>query len=88
MPPGGPGYGAAGPPTTESSAVTALVCGLLGVLCFIPAILAIVFGVKARNRIDRSNGQLTGRGMATAGLVLGIVWIALTVIVITVRAAS
>jgi ABC-type phosphate transport system permease subunit len=68
--------------------VTALVCGLLGVLCFIPAVLAVVFGVRARNRIDQSNGQLTGRGMATAGLVLGIIWIALTVIVIVVRVAG
>jgi hypothetical protein len=81
MPPGaGPMYGAAGPPQSDGGAVAALVCGIVGVLCFIPAIVAIVLGATARGRIDRSNGQLRGRGMATAGMVLGIVWVGLSVL--------
>jgi hypothetical protein len=81
-------YGASGPPKTDSSAVAALVCGIVGVLCFIPAIVAIVLGVSARRRIDQSNGQLTGRGMATAGFVLGIIWCVLTVVVLVFRASN
>jgi hypothetical protein len=86
--PGGPMYGASGPPKTDGQAIAALVCGIVGVLCFISAIVAIVLGVSARRRIDQSNGQLTGRGMATAGFVLGIIWVALTVVVIAVRASN
>ncbi len=61
-------------------AVAALVCGILGIVgSFIPyvgfftfvlAILGIVFGVKARN-LARQTGE--GMGVATAGLVLGII---------------
>lgn len=86
-PPGYATYGAAGPPTTDGRATGALVCGLVGVLCIIPAIVAIVLGVSARNRIDQSNGRLTGRGMATAGMVLGIVWVALSLLWIVVLVA-
>lgn len=73
MPPGVPMYGAGGPPRNDSSAVAALVCGIIGLACFIPAIAAIVLGFSAKSRIDQSNGQLTGRGMAIAGIVLGII---------------
>jgi hypothetical protein len=52
-----------------------MVCGIVGLLLCPPAaIVAIVLGFVARNRITRSNGQLTGGGMATAGIVLGFVW--------------
>jgi predicted acyltransferase len=81
-----PMYGAAGPPKTDGSAVAALVCGIVGIFCFIPAIVAIVLGATAGRRIDQSNGQLMGKGMATAGLVLGIVGVVLAAIVIVVRA--
>jgi ABC-type phosphate transport system permease subunit len=72
-------YGAAGPPVTDGKAVASLVCGLVGILCFIPAIVAIVLGVSARGRIDASNGRLTGRGMAVAGMVLGIIGVVINV---------
>jgi hypothetical protein len=51
--------------------------GILGLL-LIPivfSILAIVFGVSARGEIDR-NPHLSGRGNATAGVVLGIIGLA------------
>ncbi len=61
-------------------AIAALVCGILGIIGgFIPgiayftlvfAILGIVFGVKARRQASQA-GQPTG--LATAGMVLGIV---------------
>lgn len=63
-------------PTRRSGrAVAALVLGIAGlVLCFlvVPAVLAIVFGILSRRDINRSNGRLSGAGMATAGIVLGI----------------
>jgi hypothetical protein len=66
------------PPRRDGQAVAALVCGVAGFLCVLPAIVAIVLGFTAKRRIDTSNGALTGRGMAIAGIVLGIVWIVLT----------
>ena len=71
-------------PRTPGSATAALVLGICGlVLCFpliICAPLAIVFGNKAKREIDTSNGNLTGSGLATAGIVLG--WIGVAIIVI------
>lgn len=65
---------------SKGRAIAALVCGILGivgswipVVCyftFILAILGIVFGVKAK-KIAVENNEPTG--MATAGLVLGII---------------
>lgn len=49
-------------------------------------ILAVVFGTKARREIDGSDGRQTGRGMATAGIVLGWIGIGLTVLWIVVLA--
>jgi len=66
-------------------AVASMVLGIVGIVfSFIPfisvigvicAIIAIIMSVCAKNAIDQSNGELTGRGMATAGLVLGIITI-------------
>ena len=45
--------------------------------------IAIFMGVHARREIDDSNGQLTGRGRATAAIFIGIgavvVWLAVVV---------
>ncbi len=73
------------PPTpssdTDSMAVAAFVLGLLGFV-WICAILAIVFGIIARNRIRRTFER--GRGQATAGIVLGSIWLGLYVVGIVV----
>jgi hypothetical protein len=59
--------------------VAALVTGLLGVLtCPFVGIAGIVLGSKARREIDADPQRYTGRAMATAGLVLGIVGTVLT----------
>jgi Domain of unknown function (DUF4190) len=66
--------------STNGFAVAALVLGILGfVACGIPAVLALVFGYKARKQIDASGGVQAGRGMAKAGIVLGWVWIGLLI---------
>ncbi|HEX5094606.1 MAG TPA: DUF4190 domain-containing protein [Acidimicrobiia bacterium] len=70
-----------GPPSNNGFAIASLVAGCAQLIfCGIGAILAIVFGHVARGQIKRSNGTQTGRGLATAGLVLGYIGLALTVL--------
>ena len=58
-------------PHTSGLAIASLVLGLLW-LCGIGSLLATIFGAVAINQISRSNGTVTGKGMAIAGLILGI----------------
>jgi hypothetical protein len=77
-PPGypAPGYGGApgavpGAPKGNGAAVTSLVLGLLLCIPFLSSALAILFGmVGIRNTRDP---QVRGKGLAVAGLILGIV---------------
>jgi uncharacterized membrane protein len=68
-----------------------LVLGIIGVvLCWSPlgiilGILAIIFGSVGLSRAKR--GEATNRGAATAGLVLGIVAVALLVLLLAVGLA-
>ncbi|MDV3124931.1 peptidylprolyl isomerase [Mycobacterium sp. 21AC1] len=75
-PPGYPQYpgGYPTPPRTNALAVAALVCGLL----FAP--LGIVFGHLSLSQINRTGEQ--GRGMAIAGLVIGYLMTALTIVTV------
>ncbi len=59
------------PTRVSGLAVTSLVFGLL---CCIPVvgIFAMILGGSSLVAISRSEGRLTGRGLATAGLVLGL----------------
>ena len=66
--------------TSSGKATAALVLGILG-LVFCPlicSVLALVFGYQARNEIDASGGRLSGRGSASAGIVLGWVGVVIT----------
>lgn len=66
------------PRRTNGFAVASLVLGIVG--CFVVTpVLAIVFGVIARKRIAASGGTQDGKGLATAGIVLGALWIPLLV---------
>lgn len=74
---------------TSPFAVASLVLGIASpvLLCcygfgVLPSVLAIVFGVMARSRIRQSAGGETGMGLATAGIVLGIVTAALFVLAV------
>ncbi|MCT4545187.1 MAG: DUF4190 domain-containing protein [Vallitalea sp.] len=69
-------------------AIAAMVCGIVGIVMFcIPylsitlAILAIVFGAIMVSS-NKHNADKTGRGMAIAGIVLGIVTIGLDIFII------
>src|SRR5713101_4418157 len=74
------------PPTAQSapSAVWSLVLGILSFVCggFITAIPAIICGHVGRSTIKKSGGALGGMGMATAGLVLGYIALAINLILI------
>jgi hypothetical protein len=64
----GPGYEAR-PAPTSGFAVTALVCGLIGVFTVVPALAAIVFGHLGLWQTSRNTHG--GRGLAIGGMVLG-----------------
>lgn len=87
-PPYGPPGGLVRQPPSEGMAVASLVLGIASYpfICafgggLIFAVLGVVFGYLARNKIDESNGALGGRQMAVAGIVLGWISIALHLIV-------
>jgi len=64
------------PGEANGYAVASLVMGILGMPCGIlvlPQLLAIIFGVIAHRQIGRSGFVERGRGMATAGVLLGLV---------------
>ena len=63
---------------TSGYAIASLILGIAGFVVFpiVPSILAIVFGRKAQTELRR-DPTLGGDGLATAGIVLGWVGIAL-----------
>lgn len=69
-------------PPSSNMALVSLIMGILGwlVLPIIGSVLAVVFGHAALGEIDRSEGQIGGRGMAQVGLVLGYVALGLSVL--------
>jgi hypothetical protein len=81
-PPGFEQYPAAGPPQTHSKATASLVCGIVGLfLCgVVLGPLAIYFGNQAKKEISASGGRYSGDGLATAGIVLGIIAVVVFVI--------
>jgi len=54
---------------TSGLAIASLVFGLLG-FCGITAIVGLILGIVAQGRIRKSGGQLKGRGVAIAGIVI------------------
>ncbi len=67
---------------SSSLAIISLIAGILG-LTLMPvlgSIIAVITGPMARREIAASGGTLSGEGLATAGMVLGWISLALTVI--------
>jgi hypothetical protein len=73
---GKPAPVAPGETSTSGVAVAAFICALLDLW-----IAAIPLGIHARRQIDQSGGRKTGRGFATAGIILGVVGMIASVIV-------
>jgi hypothetical protein len=83
--PGGYGAPAAG---TNGMAIASMVLGIVWI-AGLGSLLALIFGVMAKNQIDASGGRQSGRGMAVAGIVLGIVGlIGLVLWIILIAAVS
>lgn len=62
------------PTRTSVTAIISLITGILGFVQVLPVIgpiAAIITGHMAKSEIKKSNGMVTGGGMATAGLILG-----------------
>lgn len=72
--PYGPSAHAQPAPKGDTRAIMALVLGLMSMTCMglFAGIPAIVIGAMARKEIDRSQGALTGRGIAAGGIVTGL----------------
>ena len=58
---------------TSSAAVGSFVFSLVGILCagFITGVIAVILGASALSDISK-DPQLQGRGLATAGVIIGI----------------
>lgn len=71
-----------GPLRTSGTATLALAAGVLSFFCLFGfgGALAIALGWLAHNEIDRSEGRLAGRGLASTGIGLGIANLVLTVV--------
>jgi hypothetical protein len=78
-----PNPGWVAPPRTPGQAYAAMILGIIGLFPICPVVLSIVgliLGITAKNEIDRSGGQLGGRGIAMVGIILSAVGIALYVL--------
>ncbi|KAA1399702.1 DUF4190 domain-containing protein [Aeromicrobium ginsengisoli] len=70
-------YGYAPAPRTNQKALWGMILGIVSIVfCYLGLIIGpagIILSVLGRKDIKRSNGAETGEGMATAGLITGIV---------------
>ena len=69
-----PGGGLPAVKRSDGLAIASLVTGIVSLVCcgLVTGVPAIVMGLVSRNRIARSAGALGGRGMAVAGVILGV----------------
>jgi hypothetical protein len=74
------------PQKTNGMAIASLVLGILW-LYWIGSLLALIFGVIGKNQIDRSGGVEGGRGLAVAGIVLGIVGLGIFILLLIIGAS-
>lgn len=76
-------YGVA--PVPHPRATVAMILGIVGlVICPFVGIAGLVLGNSARKEIDAEPQRYTGRGMATAGFVLGILSVIYSVFIVLV----
>lgn len=61
---------------SSGMALASMICGILGLLLWLPCIPAIILGHLSLSAIKKSAGALGGRGMAITGLITGYLMIA------------
>ncbi len=83
QPPQQPYYQPA-PTTTSTWAIISLIGGILGWLGLfgLGGLVAIICGHVGKSEIKKSGGTVTGGGMATAGLILGYLNVAITILAV------
>ena len=75
-------------PKTSGLAVASLICGIVGLCtCGLGGLAGLVLGIVAMGRIKRSRGELGGRGIALAGLIVSIIAIVFGAAIIAGTAA-
>jgi hypothetical protein len=62
-------------------AIASLICGVVW-LFWVGSIIAVVMGFVAKRQIAASNGTQSGSGLATAGIVLGLIGLAILALVV------
>jgi hypothetical protein len=80
-------------PKRDGGAIGALVCGIISITCagFLGIILgpvALILGSISRRRIRDSQGRLSGEGMATWAIVLGVIGIIASIVYLVFLAAN
>lgn len=76
-----------GESTTSGKAIGSLVCGIIGFfICgLILGIVAIVLGKQAMGEIDTSGGAIGGRGLALAGIIMGVIDLVAWAIIVLIQ---
>jgi general secretion pathway protein G len=70
-------------PNTSGLAIASLICAILGCT----AIVGLILGFVALSKIKASRGQLTGRGLAIAAIVISVIMMLLAVVGIVLSMA-
>jgi hypothetical protein len=68
-------------PRTNSLAIASMVLSIVSIFG-IGSVVGIVFGIIAHLQISRSHGEQVGRGLATAGIVVGVLTLLLVIAII------
>lgn len=81
-PPPPPGPGGYAAPQTNQKALWSMILGILSLVCcgLLAGIPALILGNSAQKEIAASGGMQTGEGMAKAGVILGWISIALSIL--------
>jgi len=81
-PPPPPGAGGYATPQTNQKALWSMILGILGIVCcgIFAGIPALILGNSAKKEIAASGGAQTGDGMAKAGVILGWISIAFSIL--------
>ena len=94
QPPAGeaPAYAPAMPSPPQQTAGKATATLILGIASFVfcpvvAAVAALIVGAKANREIRESQGRLGGEGLVTAGRILAIIHLALSVVTVPIMAA-